>query len=278
MADPDPNATDPQTTGAVPAPGADEGQAGGSPPLGETPTSDSNGQSEKEKELRRKVTSQSEELAEYKKAARILEVAMSKPGWKTVEAEIMGKTVDPAEDLDAQVFAGGERTAEEAIALGKKWKDSILREAEERALKRLQPMTREVMESKEQKALERALVAQGLPAATIDSEAFQTFRNDFAADNEGFEKYARENPGPANKWLVSDYARKNLRGTREPVGDRENATLERGGGAPSRVGSAASQVKIDRADPNKIHKLHEAITKGETPVDQNGVPYKIPGR
>ena len=63
MAD-DPNAPpiDPTTTGAAPAPGSPQGQADGSPPAEAAPTSGGN-ETEKEKDLRRKITEQAEELA-----------------------------------------------------------------------------------------------------------------------------------------------------------------------------------------------------------------------
>ena len=163
-----PNPDDLKTTGAVPAPGSPEGQAGGSPPPKTGPTSGGDEGTEDVKALRRRLTEQAEELKTAKKAAQILEAAMSKPGWKAVEADLLGNPVEPETDLDKEVFGDN-------VELGKRWKEKILAEGEARALRRLQPMVSEVMLSKDQRALERALKTQGLPDDTIDSEAFQTF-------------------------------------------------------------------------------------------------------
>ena len=132
-------------------------------------------------------------------------------------------------------------------------------------------VVREVGNTVAEKTIVKALAAEGL----APSAAFETFAEDFEAENPSYKQVRKADPAAAARWLASSFSIHVKREGRTPMGNRAEASLERGGGSPARVGSAASQVKINQRDPNKILRLHEAITKGETPVDENGVPYKI---
>ena len=255
---------EPETTGtAGTAPEVAEGQAGGSPPAATEPTSAST-ETPAEKALRRKLTELGEQNA---KLSTILNAAMQTDEWKAVDARLSGATPDKeAEDLDAEVFG-------ENVATGKKWRERVKKEIRDEILREMTPVVREVGATKQEKDIERALKAEGI-ARTPD---FDTFREDFEAENPSYSKLYSLDPKAATKWLASSYSLKVKRDGRTPVGDSENATLDRGGGTSARVGSAASQVKIARNDPDKLNKLFEAIKKGEQPVDEAGRPYKLPG-
>ena len=253
------------TSQAAPAPGSPQGQADGSPPAEADPTSGGN-ETDREKDLRRKITAQAEENAELKKAAQILDRVMNEPEFAAIEARLTGKAPpDGGVDLDEQVFTA------EGKEVGKKWKEALLAEAERRVMQKMGGVVREVGNTVAEKTIVKALAAEGL----APSAAFETFAEDFEAENPSYKQVRKADPAAAARWLASSFSIHVKREGRTPMGNRAEASLERGGGSPARVGSAASQVKINQRDPNKILRLHEAITKGETPVDENGVPYKI---
>lgn len=254
----------PVTTGAESAPGTTEGQAGGSPPPENDQTSGGNeGVSETEKALRQKITAQAEEL---KDAKEILDAASRTPEWKGVVDRLSGKPAANEPDLDAEVFG-------ENVELGKKWRENMKKEIRNELLREMTPVIREVGETKQTKDVERALKAEGLAS----SPAFDTFKEDFEAENPSYSKLYSLDPKAATKWLASSFALKVKRDGRVPV-TKDDATLERGGGPSGRTGAAASLVKIDRKDPDKLNRLFEAFKNGDTPVDENGRPYKVPGQ
>lgn len=249
------------------APGSAQGQADGSPPAGDNSTS--GGEGDPVKELRRELTRKGEELAAARKAGEILERAMDTPEWQAVHARLTGQPVETEDDpLLLEVYG------KDGLPIGKKYEERLLAKAEQRLLSRLGPVVREVGVTKEERSLARAIRSEGV----TKDDAFDDFREDFEAENPSYRKLKSVDPDAAAKWLVSSYAIQGKRNGRPPVGDRADASLERGGSVPSRVGAASSQAKIDRSNPNWIHQLHEAITKGETPVDATtGRPIKVKG-
>jgi hypothetical protein len=259
---------DPKTTGAETAPGSQEGQAGGSPPTEGDPTSEGNDgktpvPSEGEKALRQRLTALGTEKSNVEK---ILNAAMQTPEWKAVEARLTGQmTADPeAEALDKSIFG------EEGVATGKKWVERLKADIRKEILREMAPVAREVGNTVEEKTLVKALAAEGL----APSAEFETFKEDFAAENPSYEKVKRADPAAAAKWVASTFKLSQMRAGRTPVGGRADASLERGGGSSARAGVAASTVKIDSNDPQLIQKLLEAYKKGETPIDQNGHLYR----
>lgn len=267
MADTDPTlaASAPSDTGAAPAPSSPEGQADGSPSQEGDSTSGGNATGEGEKELRRRLTAQAEEIKGLRNATAILERAMELPEFEAVSKRLRGET--PGEDLDGSVFG-------EDVELGKKWKDNLIQSIEQRILSKLGGTVREVGNIAEERAVERALDAEGLKP----SDEFNTFRADFAAENPSYEKLKRVDGPAAAKWLASAYSINIKRNGRTPVGDRAGASLERGGGSAAGVGVASSQVRIARNDPQKWNLVMNAIDRGQTPVDENGKPYPVPKR
>ena len=256
---------DPTTTGATPAPGASEGQAGGSPPPETDPTSGGNDAgSAVEKELRRKITEQAEEL---KEAKEILGAAAKTPEWKGVVDRLSGKPAADEPDLDAEIFGDN-------LPAGKKWLEKIKKEVRDDILREMTPVVREVGANKHERDINAALKAEGI-ARTPE---FETYREDFEAENPSYSKLYSLDPKAATKWLASSFSLKVKRDTRTPVSDADNATLDRGGGTSARVGAASSQVRIDRNDPEKLNKLFKAFKEGQQPVDEAGRPYKLPGQ
>ena len=251
--------TAPATTGAAPAPGTtDQGQADGSPPAEGTPTSGGNGTqpSKAEVELRRALTSKSEEL---KRATTILNAAMETDEWKAVDARLRGGESGPSrvDELEAKIY--GEDPAN--LAVIKEYREALLEAGENRALARLRPVVAEVGQTRVAKVIEKALKAEGVAAG----EDFDTFRADYEAENEGFSELMGKHPGTGAKMLASAYSIAQKRAERFPAGNRSDPAVERGGGAPGAI-RAATQVKLNRKDPQYIHKLYEVVKNGQTPV------------
>ncbi len=259
-----------KTSPVAPAPGTEEGQAGGSPPQGETPTSGGT-ETETEKALRRRLTEQAEEIKRGKDAQEILDAAARTPGWKAVVDSLSGKPESTEPDLDVEIFGNENPNAQPLV---KKWKAQMREEIRKEILRELTPVIREVGSSVQDKEMVRALKAENL----APSEAFETFREDFEAENPSYGKLRSVDAKAAAKWVASSFALKLKRDGRTPVSEADNGTLDRGGGPSGKSGAGSSLVKIDRKDPDKLNKMFKAFANGETPVDETGRPYPVPGQ
>jgi hypothetical protein len=261
------NDTVPQTTDAATAPSSPQGQADGSPPAEGDSTSGGNGDVE---QLRRALTQKGEELSKARRGSEILERAMQTPEWEAVQARLLGKPVTPEEDPDILMFGDNP----DDLAKGKKWKAALY----DQFRREFAPVVQEVRGSKVERVLADTLREAGVSRQEQETEDFQKFRAEFEDENTGFRRHLSNDPESASKWMSSEYERRKMRASRTPVGDRQNASLERGGGSASRIGGAASQVTVRHDDPDKHIRLFEAYERGMTPVDENGKEYKRKGK
>lgn len=261
----------------VDAPAPQDGQAVGSP----QPVEDGSQTSEQKpvegstppvenaeaKELRRKVTALSEQLAG---ANDLFSMLKADPDlWSKVEAKVLGTQPQVDELAEVDKFFG-EKLSEESAAVMQQAIRLLIPTLEKKLEKKFAPVLRETAQTAYASRQTNGLRKAGLDPNISENPEFQEHAKEFQADNPWIESVKRDDPVSAWKLIGESYkaktgSKQSIQSQQDHLEDvRAASTLEYRGGKAAPANVAANSLTLRRG-PNTARAMFEQIKRGISP-------------